>query len=45
MGKTLHDRVRLKGRFAFFGVNRVQLALLATSTILGLILAVFQAWS
>jgi hypothetical protein len=42
MGKTLHDRVRLKERYALFNFNRMQMAALAASAALVLAMAFVQ---
>jgi glyoxylate carboligase len=42
MGKTLHDRVRLKGRRAFENVNPLYLALAGAFATLGFAIAAAQ---
>ncbi|HJV82050.1 hypothetical protein [Noviherbaspirillum sp.] len=43
MGKTLHDRVRLKGRYALFNFNRLHVAALCVSAVLALLVVGVQA--
>ncbi|HJV85946.1 MAG TPA: hypothetical protein VJ698_10760 [Noviherbaspirillum sp.] len=42
MGKTLHERVRLKGRYALFSFSRLRMAALGVTTILALAVVAMQ---